>query len=223
MRKLVYYVASTIDGFIAGPDGEFDFFPISAELMAVMNAELPETVPTHFRAPAGLTDTPNRRFDTVVMGRGTYEPALKEGITSPYAHLKQYVFSRTLPPATEPEVEIVAGDPAEFVRELKSRDGGDIWLCGGGDLAGQLLPEVDEFIIKLNPVVIGSRIPLARRDFRPAQADPDRVPGLRQRGRAAALPSRNTLIRLPSDGAQRRSGLVLADRPRRPDPRRPRR
>jgi dihydrofolate reductase len=167
MRALVYYVATTLDGFIAAPDGSWEFFGLADDLAEFINGTYPEAMPTGYRRALGIDGKPSGRFDTVLMGRGTYEPALREGITSPYAHLKQYVFSRTLPPAAEPEVEIVGGDPAEFVRELKRRDGGDIWLCGGGDLAGQLLPEVDEFIIKLNPLVIGSGIPLARRDFDP--------------------------------------------------------
>jgi dihydrofolate reductase len=159
MRKLVYYAAVTIDGFIAGPGGEFDFFPIEPDVSEAMNAELPETVPTAFREQAGVAGRPNRRFDAVVMGRGTYDPAFKEGITSPYAHLKQYVFSRGLS-ATDPEVEIVSADPVEYVRELKRQEGEDIWLCGGGNLAAQLVGEIDELILKRNPIVLGDGIRL---------------------------------------------------------------
>lgn len=103
------------------------------------------------------------------MGRGSYDPARKEGIASPYAHLTQYVFSRSLPPAPECGVEIVAGDPVGFVRDLKRREGGDIWLCGGGQLAGQLLPEIDEFVVKLNPVLVGRGVPLVDREFDPSR------------------------------------------------------
>jgi dihydrofolate reductase len=166
MRKLTYYVATTIDGFIAGPDGQFDFFPIEPDVLATMNAELPETVPTHFRPAVGLTDAPNLRFDTVLMGRGTYEPALREGITSPYAHLRQYVFSRTLN-SSDPEVGIVSADPVPFVRQLKRQAGLDIWLCGGGNLASQLRTEIDEMVIKCYPLVIGAGIPLFDGPFDP--------------------------------------------------------
>lgn len=166
MRKLVYYVASTIDGFIAAPDGSFDFFPSVPHPHLV--AEWPQTLPTAAHPHLGL-DAPQGRFDTVLMGRGTYEPALAIGVNSPYAHLKQYVFSRSLPPSDDPGVEIVAGDPVALVRELKQRPGGDIWLCGGGRLAGQLLPEVDELVVKLYPIVAGSGIPLVTRDFDPHQ------------------------------------------------------
>ncbi|MBL7256882.1 dihydrofolate reductase family protein [Paractinoplanes lichenicola] len=168
MRKLVYYIASTIDGFIAGPDGTFEFFPFEPDLLEYIRTRYPETLPTHLREPLGIpADTPNRAFDTLVMGRGTLEPGLKAGITSPYAHLKQYVFSRTLPQGGDPE--IVDGDPVEFVRKLKQQEGLDIWLCGGADLAGQLLPEVDELVIKLSPVIAGQGVPLVRRDFDPTR------------------------------------------------------
>ncbi|QKW17421.1 dihydrofolate reductase family protein [Verrucosispora sp. NA02020] len=70
-----------------------------------------------------------------------------------------------MPPSDDPAVEIVSGDPVAFVRDLKQRSGGDIWLCGGGQLAGQLLPEVDELVVKVNPIVVGSGIPLADRSF----------------------------------------------------------
>jgi dihydrofolate reductase len=168
MRKLVYYVASTLDGFIAGPDGSVGFIPFSpdSDLARFIHAEYPETLPTPYRQALGFDDAPNRHFDTLVMGRGTYEPALKEGIASPYRHLRQYVFSRSLA-STDPEVTIVADDPVEFVRGLKREDGLDIWLCGGGELAGALWPEVDEVIVKLNPLTCGEGIPQARRGFDP--------------------------------------------------------
>ena len=166
MRKLIYFVAATVDGFIAAPDGGIDFFPLEPDLLDFVVAEYPETLPTHVRTRIGL-DAPNRVFDTLVMGKGTYDPALALGITSPYDHLKQYVFSRTAEAAPEPEVEIVTGDPVELVRRLKLQDGLDIWLCGGGDLAAQLLPEVDELVVKLNPVLAGAGIPLLRSDFNP--------------------------------------------------------
>lgn len=167
LRKLVYYVATTLDGFIAAPDGSYDFFPLEPDVRAHLAAEWPQTFPTLAHAQFGIESPPTGRFDALVMGRGTYDPALKAGMTSPYAHLKQYVLSRSLPPSGDPQVEIVAGDAVAFVRELKEQPGGDIWLCGGGQLAGQLLDEVDELVVKLNPVVAGSGIPLVDRGFAP--------------------------------------------------------
>ncbi|MFF5171862.1 dihydrofolate reductase family protein [Micromonospora sp. NPDC000089] len=166
MRKLVYYVASTLDGFIAAPDGSADFFPLEPDVAEHLVARWPQAFPTVAHERFGI-DRPEGRFDAVVMGRRTYDPALRIGVTSPYRHLRQYVFSRTLPPADHPDVEIVDADPVPFVRDLKRRPGRDIWLCGGGALAGDLLPEVDELVLKLNPIVVGEGVPLAARGFDP--------------------------------------------------------
>jgi dihydrofolate reductase len=165
MRKLVYYVAATLDGFIAARDGNADFFPLGEAYLRQLLQELPETFPGHARRALGI-DAPNVRFDTLVMGRGTYDPALRLGITSPYPHLRQYVFSRSLAPSTDPTVTIVSGDPVPVVQRLKAEDTGkDVWLCGGGNLAGQLIGEIDELIIKLNPLVIGEGTPLFSTSF----------------------------------------------------------
>ncbi|WP_369212839.1 dihydrofolate reductase family protein [Streptomyces flavofungini] len=174
MRKLVYYIGTSIDGYIAGPGGEFDFYPVgdaeqAAAYAARVNARYPETVPTALRPHAGLTDAPNRRFDTVLMGRGTYRQALDHGTPSPYAHLRQYVVSSSLGPAPDPAVTVIADDALARVRALKAGEGQDIWLCGGGGLAAALLPELDELIVKSYPVVAGAGTPLFGGAFRPTR------------------------------------------------------
>lgn len=103
----------------------------------------------------------------LVMGRGTYRPALEIGVTSPYRHLRQYVVSSTLSEIADPEVTLVSGDPLGLVRRLKAEDGLDIWLCGGGVLAGLLLPEIDELVVKCYPVVAGAGIPAFPAEFHP--------------------------------------------------------
>ncbi|SDH92010.1 Dihydrofolate reductase [Sinosporangium album] len=174
MRKLVYYIGVTIDGRIAGPGGEFDFLPLggdedegAAAYSAWMLEHYPETIPTHGRIPLGLTDAPNVHFDTVVMGLGTYRPALDAGITNPYAHLRQYVVSTTLGVGPDPEVTVVDGDPLTLVRSLKQEEGKDIWLCGGGKLAGTLMPEIDRLVVKSYPIVAGAGIPAIDGGFDP--------------------------------------------------------
>ncbi|QXJ25481.1 dihydrofolate reductase family protein [Actinomadura graeca] len=172
MRALVYYVGISLDGYIAGPGGEIDFYPVSDQMMRWITESYPETLPTHIRSKLGLEDAPNRRFDTLVMGLGTYRPALDIGVTSPYAHVRQYVASTTLPEIADPAVTLVR-DPLGLVRSLKAADGdGDIWLAGGGRLAASLLPEIDELIIKTYPVVAGAGVPVFAGGFGPAPFTP---------------------------------------------------
>jgi dihydrofolate reductase len=159
MRTLTYYVAATADGFIARPDGSFvGFLPDGQHLHDLVRL-FPETVPGHMREALGGTGGASG-FDAVLMGRRSCEVGLFAGSSIPIPHLKQYVFSRTLAPSTDPSIEFVSGDPLERVRALKQEPGLGIWLCGGGDLAGQLLPEIDELFLKVNPVLFGSGIPL---------------------------------------------------------------
>jgi dihydrofolate reductase len=159
MRQLIYYVACTADGFIARPDGSFDCFPMEGEHFADLIESFPETIPGHLRGPLGVRAA-NRRFDAVLMGRGTYEVGLAVGVTNPYPHLKQYLFSRSLGRSPDGNVELVPGDAVGRVRGLKQQEGKDIWLCGGAELAAALFPEVDGLILKVNPLVLGSGIPL---------------------------------------------------------------
>lgn len=172
MRKLVYYVGASLDGYIAGPGGEFDFYPLADDMAAWINERYPETIPTHIRPHVGLEDAPNKRFDTLVMGLGTYQPALDIDVTSPYAHVRQYVASTTLREIADPGVELVR-EPLGVVRELKAEDGDmDIWLAGGGRLAAALLSEIDELIIKSYPVVAGAGVPVFSGEFRPTSFVP---------------------------------------------------
>lgn len=164
MRKLVYYIASTLDGFIAGPDGADPtgpggFWPIPEDYLTYMIATYPETLPGPARAALSIT-AEGTHFDTVLEGRRSYELGIKAGVTDAYPHLRHLVFSRTLGESPDPAVEIVATDPVARVKELKQEDGKDIWLIGGGELAGSLYSEIDTMIVKLSPTTIGAGIPL---------------------------------------------------------------
>lgn len=169
MRKLVYFVATTLDGFVAGPEGGdptgSDFFPVTPDLVELLAASYPETLPAPARAALGLDDAPAARFDTVLEGRASYEIGLAAGIEDAYPHLRHVVFSTTL--GARDAVEVVATDPAAFARELKAEEGGDLWLVGGGTLAHGLLPEIDELVLKQHPSVIGTGIPLFNGPFAP--------------------------------------------------------
>jgi len=158
-RKLVYYVACTVDGFIARDDGSFDWALADGEHFPELVARFPETLSTQWRQALGVHASAHR-FDTVLMGRRTYEVGLKEGMTSPYAHLHQFVVSGSLPEAPDSAVQVHRGSPLELVRQLKAQTAKDIWLCGGGMLAAGVFSEIDELILKINPVLIGSGVPL---------------------------------------------------------------
>lgn len=168
MRKLVYLVASTIDGFIADParaDPSDTVFVLAGDHAEPLMREYPEMVPSHLRDALGLGETENRHFDTVVEGRTSYMGGVEQGVTNAYPHMRHYVFSRTHTQVPAPEVNLVTSDPAAKIQELKWQDGKDIWLCGGGSLAAALRDEIDEIHLKLNPVVIGAGTPLFDGDF----------------------------------------------------------
>ncbi|AXK31758.1 dihydrofolate reductase [Streptomyces armeniacus] len=174
MRKLTYCVGSTIDGFIAAPDGgdptgPGGFWPIAEDYVAHLSATYPEILPAPARAALGVT-AEGTRFDTVLEGRRSYQVGLDMGVTDAYPHLRHLVFSRTLAESPDPAVELVGGDPVARVRELKEEDGKGIWLLGGGGLAASLYGEIDELIVKLAPVTVGSGTPLfgASAAFEPA-------------------------------------------------------
>ncbi|MBT2365312.1 dihydrofolate reductase family protein [Streptomyces sp. ISL-10] len=168
MRKLSYFVAASIDGFIGAPDGEADFFTrhLTADFVEYLKNEAPDTLPTAARRAFGIDDEPNREYDTIIQGRASYDLALRIGVTSPYAHLREYVASNSITQSPDPNVRIVSGDIAAAVRDLKKEDGLGIYLCGGAHLAGQLIGEVDELVIKTYPVVLGAGMPMFSAPFR---------------------------------------------------------
>lgn len=163
MRRLVYFVAVTLDGFIAGPEGGdptgSDAFPVTPDLVEHLVSTYPETLPGPARAAMGI-EGPGQHFDTVVEGRASYGLGLAAGLDDAYPHLRHLVVSSSLAGRTDLPVEVVTEDPVGRVRELKAEEGLDIWLVGGGTLAHALLPEIDRLVLKVNPTVLGAGIPL---------------------------------------------------------------
>jgi dihydrofolate reductase len=131
----------TLDGFIAGPQGEYDWIPNE-----------PQIDWGAFMA----------RFDTVLMGRRSYEAALAVPGGSVLSTMRTYVFSRTLRPQDHPGVTIVGTDLGPMMENLRRGPGGkDIWLFGGGQLFRSLLEQgyVDVVEVGLVPVLLGRGIP----------------------------------------------------------------
>jgi len=145
MRKVTFGGANSLDNYIARKDDAVDWLLWSKEAESFM---------TEFW----------KTIDTVLMGRKTYEVALRNsnGSTNPYPGIKSYVFSRTLKKSADPNVEIIAENAAEFVKKLKSQRGKDICVMGGGDFARSLFEAglIDEIGFNIHPVLLGSGIPL---------------------------------------------------------------
>ncbi|MFF8830156.1 dihydrofolate reductase family protein [Streptomyces sp. NPDC015131] len=163
MRKLTYFVACSLDGFIGDPAGDANSFMslVSGDFLEFLTTEYPDTISQEGRRILGIADAPNKRFDAVVQGRGSYQLGLDAGMPSPYGHLREFVASRSIEKSPHPNVEIIAEDLVGRIRALKAEDSAyDIWLCGGSEIAGQLADEVDELVIKTYPQVYGSGMPM---------------------------------------------------------------
>lgn len=146
MRNIIYYVASSLDGYISGPDGDISGFVAGGSGVEQYLRDL-------------------EAFDTVIMGRNTYEFGFKYGLvpgTAAYPHMRNIVFSSTLHYETPgPGLEVYPLDEG-LIRDLKAAPGTDIYLCGGGEFAGWLLDRqlIEVLKVKLNPLVLGRGIPL---------------------------------------------------------------
>lgn len=140
MRRIRYQVAASLDGYIAGPNGEADWIIMDPDIdfAALFN-----------------------QFDTFLMGRGTFETMAQQG-SAATPGMKTLVFSRTLQQRDHPDVTIVADNARETLAALREESGKDIWLFGGGSLFRSLLEMemVDTVEVAVIPVLLGGGIPL---------------------------------------------------------------
>lgn len=141
MRRVRYSVAMSLDGYLAGPNGEADWI--------VMDPDI------DFNALF-------RQFDTFLMGRKTFEMMVKSGQGGSSPGTKTLVFSKTLRQSDYADVTIVSDDPKKILTELRKQSGKDIWLFGGGALFRSLLEAgcVDRVEVAVVPVLLGEGIPL---------------------------------------------------------------
>ena len=141
MRRLRYSVAMSVDGFIAGPKGEYDWivFDPSFDWAALF-----------------------RPFDTLLMGRRTYETMLMRGQSAKSMGMKAVVVSTTLIADQHRDITVISSDVREAVTALKSESGKDIWLGGGATLFRSLLDTglVDGVEVAVIPILLGSGVPL---------------------------------------------------------------
>ncbi|WP_370090490.1 dihydrofolate reductase family protein [Ekhidna sp.] len=146
MRKIIYYVATSLDGFIAGRDNDVSLFASDGEIVDQYLYDL-------------------QSFDTVIMGRNTYEFGYQYGLKPgdpAYPHMEHYIFSNSLSFDSQSDQVTVLPRDIEKLKALKSEVGSDIYLCGGGTFAGWLLENgmIDEVKLKVNPIILGDGVKL---------------------------------------------------------------
>lgn len=139
MRPLVCFIATSLDGYIAGPNGEIDWLFTDQDYGY-----------SPFYAAV----------DTVVMGRKTYDLCLTFG-EYPYPGIPNYVWSRTRRGKDE-HATFVSGDIAELINTLKQQEGKTIWLVGGSALVGEAITHdlLDQLIVSIHPIVLGDGVAL---------------------------------------------------------------
>jgi dihydrofolate reductase len=151
MRRIRYAVAMSLDAYIAGPNGESDWIIMDPEIDF---GELFES------------------FDTILMGRRTFEVAMTQGGGGPMPGMKTVVVSRTMRPQDHSGITIIADRAEETLARLRAEPGKDIWLFGGGSLFRTLLAArlVDTVEVAVIPVLLGGGVPLL-----PAPAGPAKL------------------------------------------------
>lgn len=140
MRKIILFIATSLDGFIAGPNGEIDWLFDDGDYGY-----------SHFYDS----------IDTTLMGNETYKQVLTFG-DFPYKEKENFVFTRNEKLNDNQFNKYISADISGFVKNLKNKKGKDIWLIGGGQINSIILNEdlIDEMIISIHPVLLGNGIPI---------------------------------------------------------------
>lgn len=146
MKKIIYYVASSLDGFIAGANDDISKF-----------------IPEGKGVEKYLSDLQN--FQTVIMGRRTYEFGYQFGLVPgqpAYPHMEHHIFSETLKIDKLAKNVRIEKKSIERIKGITKESKTDVYLCGGGQFASWLLDNglIDQLKLKLNPIILGGGIPL---------------------------------------------------------------
>ncbi|MDE7069682.1 MAG: dihydrofolate reductase family protein [Alistipes sp.] len=148
MKRVILYIAASLDGYIADERGSVSWIEGEEE-----SAEMPDNYSLFFES-----------IDTVVMGRKTYEQIVTELSPDkwPYAGAVTYVLTRRRETDDTEEIRFTDTDPCQLVNRLRQGDGKNIWICGGAEVANQLIKEdlIDIFHISIIPVLLGGGIRL---------------------------------------------------------------
>lgn len=139
MRRVRLFIATSLDGYIAGPNESLDWL---------------------FTDEDYGYDAFIEGVDVLAMGRKTFENVLQLG-EWPYDGKRTFVFSRSANPPLDPRVTYTSLSPAEWLTQRSAEAGQDLWVVGGGELIGAFLDAflVDEITVAMHPVVLGGGIP----------------------------------------------------------------
>lgn len=140
MRKVILFIATSLDGFIARKDGSIDW------LFSDQDYGYSSFI---------------KSIDTTLTGHSTYKQVLTFG-EFPYKGTTNYIFSRTSQPPDGNPVTFISSDIAQFVRDLKQQKGKHIWLVGGGQINTVMLNAglIDEMVVSIHPVILGEGLPV---------------------------------------------------------------
>ncbi len=141
MRKIILGLAVSLDGFIEGPNGEYDWCFTDQDY--------------------GLSDF-FKRIDTIFMGRKSYELAQTMEGENPWKGMTTYVFSKTLKEVNGENVKLITGDIEKQINALREQPGKDIWMFGGAELLTTFVNNgwIDEYWLSVHPIILGGGKPL---------------------------------------------------------------
>ncbi len=151
-RKVVLYIAMSLDGYIARKDGDISWL-------------------TKYDNTPGLAEGYSefiQNIDTLIMGNSTYKQISLELFVDkwPYDGLKSYIFTSKPEKSDNSDIEFVNTDLPDFVRQLQGQDGKDIWIVGGNSIVNPLIKNnlIDEYYISIIPTILGDGIALFDKD-----------------------------------------------------------